>query len=208
MTSHRVPILKKDQSYTFGSYFKMKFPVAEILQELGVTFEVAPIEFAQPSKDLISVAEALKTRLENRRQRVRLTSEAARREVLIAPVLLEVADITQAVVNIEYPVEVNQFLSGDLDYLLEAKHRVLVVEAKQADLTRGFTQLATELIALDQWVELSDPILYGAITTGDIWQFGSFARDEQRITQDTMLYRVPTDLSQLMQILVGILQAE
>ncbi|MEM1252206.1 MAG: hypothetical protein AAGI69_07215 [Cyanobacteria bacterium P01_H01_bin.21] len=68
MTSHRVPILKKDQSYTFGSYFKMKFPVAEILQELGVTFEVAPIEFSQASKDLISVAEALKTRLENRRQ--------------------------------------------------------------------------------------------------------------------------------------------
>ena len=186
----------------------MKFPVAEILQELGVTFEVAPIEFSQASKDLISVAEALKTRLENRRQRVRLISEAARREVLIAPVLLEVADITQAVVNIEYPVEVNQFLSGDLDYLLEAKHRVLVVEAKQADLTRGFTQLATELIALDQWVELSDPILYGAITTGDIWQFGSFARHEQRITQDTMLYRVTTDLAQYLQILVGILQAE
>lgn len=208
MTNHRVPILKQDQSYTFGSYFKMRFPVAEILQELGITFEVSPIKFSQASKDFISVTETLKTRLENRQERVRLTSEAARREVLIAPVLLEVADITQAIVNIEYPVEVNQFLSGDLDYLLEAKHHVLVVEAKQADLTRGFTQLAAELIALDQWVELSDPILYGAITTGDIWQFGSFARVEKRITQDTMLYRVPTDLAQLMQILVGILQAE
>lgn len=208
MTSHRVPILKPDQPYTFGSYFKMRFPVAEILQELGVTFEVSPIEFEQASPELMPVAEGLKARLESRRQRVRLMSEAARREVLIAPVLLEVADITQAIVNIEYPVEVNQFLSGDLDYLLEAKHRVLVVEAKQADLTREFTQLATELIALDQWIELSDPILYGAITTGDIWQFGSFARAEKRITQDTMLYRVPTDLAQLMQILVGILQAE
>lgn len=99
MISHRVPILKPDQSYTFGSYFKMRFPVAEILQELGVTFEVPPIEFK--------------------------------------------------------------------------KH-----------------------------------FLYGAITTGDIWQFGSFARAEKRITQDTMLYWLPTDLAQLMQILVGILQAE
>jgi hypothetical protein len=208
MSSHRIPILKPDQAYTFASYFKMKFPVAEILQELGVTFEVAPIDFSRAAQELISVTEVLKTRLENRRSRVRLTSEAARREVLIAPVLLEVADITQAIVNIEYPVDVNQYLSGDLDYLLEADHRVLVVEAKQADLTRGFTQLAAELIALDQWVELCDPILYGAITTGDIWQFGSFARAEKRITQDTMLYRVPTDLAQLMQILVGILQAE
>ncbi|MEM9482990.1 MAG: hypothetical protein AAGA83_04800 [Cyanobacteria bacterium P01_F01_bin.116] len=208
MSSHCVPILKPDQSYTFASYFKMKFPVAEILQELGVTFDVAALEFQQNSKELMPVAEALKTRLENRRQRVRLTSEAARRDVLIAPVLLEVADLTQAIVNIEYPVEVNQYLSGDLDYLLETKHRFLVVEAKQVDLTRGFTQLATELIALDQWIELSDPILYGAITTGDIWQFGSLDRAAKQITQDTILYRVPTDLAQLMQILVGILQAE
>lgn len=208
MSSHRVPILNPDKSYTFASYFKMKFPVAEILQELGVSFDVAPIEFHQPLQELSSVVGTLKTRLENRRQRVRLTSEAARRETLIAPVLLEVADLTQAIVNIEYPVEVNQYLSGDLDYLLEAEHRVLVVEAKQADLTRGFTQLATELIALEQWVELSDPILYGAITTGDIWQFGSFDRAAKKITQDTMLYRVPTDLAQLMQILVSILQAE
>ncbi|MEO0868002.1 MAG: hypothetical protein AAFY17_06045 [Cyanobacteria bacterium J06642_11] len=208
MSSHRVPILKPDQSYTFASYFKMRFPVAEILQELGVTFDVADIAFQPTAQELTKVSAALKTRLENRRQRVRLTSEAARREALIAPVLLEVADLTEAIVNIEYPVEVNQFLSGDLDYLLEAdEHRVLVVEAKQADLTRGFTQLATELIALDQWVDLSDPILYGAITTGDIWQFGCFDRTAKKITQDTILYRVPTDLDQLMQILVGILQA-
>lgn len=64
------------ESYTFASYFKIKFSVAEILQELGVTFEVTPIVFKQPSQDLGAVVEALKTRLENCRQRVRLTSEA------------------------------------------------------------------------------------------------------------------------------------
>ena len=206
MTSHRVPILKPEQSYTFASYFKMKYPVDEILQELGVGFEVAAIEFKWATTGLAKTAEVLKNRLENRRRRVRLTSEAARREVLIAPVLLEVADLTQAIINIEYPVEVNSFLSGDLDYLLEAEKQVLVVEAKQADLTRGFTQLAAELIALDQWIKLDDPILYGAITTGDIWQFGCFDRIKKQITQDTMLYRVPTDLLPLMQILIGILR--
>ncbi|MDZ8263723.1 hypothetical protein [Nostoc sp. ChiQUE01b] len=80
-----------------------------------------------------------------------------------------------------------------------------MVKAKQADLTRGFTQLATELIALDTWVESDEPILYGAVTTGDIWQFGSFDRQERKVSQDLMLYRVPTDLEILMQILVGIL---
>ncbi|MFN6461080.1 MAG: hypothetical protein RMZ41_004450 [Nostoc sp. DedVER02] len=144
-------------------------------------------------------------RLEDAIARVSLTSEAARREVLIAPILLEVAHITQATVNIEYPIEVNQYLRGDLDYYLESKHNVLVVEAKQADLTRGFTQLATELIALDTWVESDEPILYGAVTTGDILQFGSFSRQDRKVSQDLMLYRVPTDLEILMQILVGIL---
>ena len=206
MQSHRVPILKQDQSYTFHSYFKMRYPVEEILQELGASFAVEAISFPQAQVDSAKVVSELQTRLEKRRQRIRLGSEAARREALIAPVLLEAADLTEAIVNIEYPVEVNQFLGGDLDYLLEAKHRILVVEAKQADLTRGFTQLATELIALEQWFELEDPILYGAVTTGDIWQFGSLNRQQTLITQDTMLYRVPTDLRPLMDILVGILQ--
>ncbi|MFN7661014.1 MAG: hypothetical protein ACK5P3_23330 [Dolichospermum sp.] len=60
-------------------------------------------------------------------------------------------------------------------------------------------------IALDQWVEGDEPILNGAVTTGDIWQFGSFQRENKLITQDLMLYRVPTDLEILMQILVGTL---
>jgi hypothetical protein len=96
-------------------------------------------------------------------------------------------------------------LNGDLDYYLEADHGMLVVEAKQADLTRGFTQLAVELIALDQWVESSDPLLYGAVTTGEIWLFGCLDRAARQVTQDVKLYRVPADLEPLMRILLGIL---
>jgi hypothetical protein len=81
----------------------------------------------------------------------------------------------------------------------------LVVEAKQADLTRGFTQLTVELIALDEWIDNDEPVLYGAVTTGDIWQFRSFAREIRTISQDLILYRVPTDLEQLFNILVGVL---
>lgn len=81
----------------------------------------------------------------------------------------------------------------------------MVIEAKNADLARGFTQLAVELIAIDQWTASNDPILYGAVSTGDIWQFGLFNRDERRIEQDLNLYRVPTDLEELFRILIAIL---
>lgn len=201
----RSPILKPDQSYTFRSYFQMKFAPSDILQELGASLVRAAIDLPIADSIEFNRLPDLRQRLEEGITRVSLTSETARREVLIAPILLEVAHITEAMVNIEYPIEVDQYLRGELDYYVRAQHHVLVVEAKQADLTRGFTQLAAELIALDSWVELDDPILYGAVTTGDIWQFGCFERSSRVVTQHLMLYRVPTDLEGLMGILVGIL---
>lgn len=200
----RPPILKSHEFYTFRSYFQMKFAPADILRELGASLTKASINLPPATVQLTRLPD-LRQRLEEGILRVSLTSEAARREVLIAPILLEVAHITEATINIEYPIEVNQYLKGELDYYLQSQHNVLVVEAKQADLTKGFTQLSAELIALDSWVESDEPVLYGAVTTGDIWQFGSFQRQERIVTQDLMLYRVPTDLEVLLQILVGIL---
>ncbi|OCQ99461.1 hypothetical protein BCD64_10405 [Nostoc sp. MBR 210] len=203
-TPHRPSILKPDETYTFRKYFDLKFAPADILRELGASLTKAPINLPINTQAITRLA-SLQERLEEAITRVSLTSEAARREVLIAPILLEVAHITEALINIEYTIEINQYLRGDLDYYLQSQHQILVVEAKQADLTRGFTQLAVELIALDSWVESDEPVLYGAVTTGDIWQFGSFQRVSRVVTQDLMLYRVPTDLEILMQILVGIL---
>ncbi|MBD2411418.1 hypothetical protein H6H01_11850 [Nostoc calcicola FACHB-3891] len=202
---HRPPILKPSETYTFRRYFDLRFAPSDILRELDASLTKANINFAVSNYEITRLAD-LKQRLEEAITRVSLTSEAARREVLIAPILLEVAHITQAIINIEYPIEVNQFLRGDLDYYLQSQHQILVVEAKQADLTRGFTQLAVELIAIDSWIESDESILYGAVTTGDIWQFGSFHRGSRLVTQDLMLYRIPTDLQELMQILVSILK--
>ncbi|MBD2137946.1 hypothetical protein H6F32_10175 [Anabaena sp. FACHB-1237] len=202
--SHRPQILKSNETYTFRKYFDLRFAPADILQELGATLIKSTINLPV-TNNKITRLDDLKSRLEDAIQRVSLTSEAARREVLIAPILLEIAHITQATINIEYPIEINQFLRGDLDYYLQSQNNVVVVEAKQADLTRGFTQLAVELIAINEWFPGDEPILYGAVTTGEIWQFGSFQRDNKLITQDLMLYRVPTDLEILMKILVAIL---
>lgn len=49
------------------------------------------------------------------------------------------------------------------------------------------------------------PILYDAISLGDIWRFGLLKRQERLVIQDIELYRVPTDLMDLAQILIGIL---
>jgi hypothetical protein len=70
-------------------------------------------------------------------------------------------------------------------------------------MTRGFTQLAVELIALAQFSDQAT--LYGAVTIGNAWNFGKLEVQSQRITQDIALFTVPNDLETLIRILLGIL---
>ncbi|NJN30699.1 MAG: hypothetical protein HC824_09940 [Synechococcales cyanobacterium RM1_1_8] len=48
-------------------------------------------------------------------------------------------------------------------------------------------------------------VLYGVVSTGNIWQFGQLDRAQKRITQDLNLYRLPTDLEDILRILVALL---
>ncbi len=111
-------------------------------------------------------------------------------------------------INVEYPVAVSNQLKGSLDYLLQNQQIFLLIEAKNEDLERSFVQPAIELIALDQWIESDQTLLQGAISTGNIWQFGQFNRQTRIVTQDLNLFRVPADLEDVLRILVKILNNE
>jgi hypothetical protein len=203
----RPPIIQADQSYSFSDYFKLNFAPQDILAYFGVSLQRRSLKLPQYAGDLDRLID-LKSRIEESLPRLSLTSEMARREFLIAPVLTDLLHYTQATLNVEYPVAVSNQLKGSLDYLLQNKQTFLVIEAKNEDLERGFVQLAIELIALDQWIESDQLIIHGAISTGNIWQFGQFDRQSRSITQDLDLYRVPTDLSDLLRILVDILESQ
>jgi hypothetical protein len=202
----KTPILQPGQSYTFRSYFEMPFEPDDILAEFGYSLKRSLLNLPQSTTQLDRLT-SLKSRIEESLPYVSLTSEAARRELLIAPILLDVIHYTRAQLRIEYPLTVTNQLKGSLDYYLYADHKLLVVEAKNADLARGFTQLAVELIALNEWSDSDTPILQGAVSTGDVWQFGLLNREDRQITQDLNLYRVPADLEELLRILVASLDA-
>lgn len=200
----RTAIIQPDQSYSFADYFKLNFASQDILAYFGVILQRQSLQFPRYDQTLDRLND-LKARIEESLPRLSLTSEIARREFLIAPVLTDVLHYTQATLNIEYPVAVSNQLKGSLDYLLQNDQTFLVVEAKNEDLERGFVQLAIEMIAIDQWIESDQPIIYGAISTGNIWQFGKFNRQTRVVTQDLNLFRVPADLDDLLRILVKIL---
>lgn len=201
----RKPILDPNRSYTFSNYFDLNVDVFELVAEFGYTLVRTQMRLPQFSGQLDQV-DTLRERIEAILPYVDLVNETARREIFIAPIVSELVRITHARLSIEYPLQVNSRLQGSLDYYLRTQTHLLVIEAKQADLTRGFTQLAMELIALEQSTELTQSDLLGAVTTGNIWQFGILHRQSKQIEQGLNLYRVTEDIEVVMRILLATLK--
>lgn len=198
---NRPKVLHPDESYTFAKYFELAYDIEDILADLDCGFERALLTLTKIDREILDINNLHQQILDGIKY-VSITSEQARREFLIAPIIREICCQTQKRVRVEYPVRVNDWLKGTFDYYFQD---LLVIEAKRDNLDSGFTQLAVELIALDQWTNSYTPILYGAVTTGNDWRFGEFHRQKRQIIQDIKLYRVPEELEILIGILIGLL---
>ncbi|HBB34503.1 MAG TPA: hypothetical protein DDZ80_27005 [Cyanobacteria bacterium UBA8803] len=197
----RPKVLSPDESYTFAKYFELAYDIEDILADLDCSFERTLLSLPRTDREIPDLND-LRQQVMDGIQYVSMTSEQARREFLIAPIIRQICRQTQKRVRVEYPIAVNNWLKGTLDYYFQD---LLVIEAKRDNLNNGFTQLAVALIALDQWINSDTPILYGAVTTGNDWYFGQFHRQQRQISQDLKLYRVPEELDILIGILIGLL---
>jgi len=125
----RNKILEAGKSYSFCQYFELPYEPDEILAEFGYGLTVGKLSLPmsnQPFERLPS----LRQQIEEVLPLVSLTSETARREVLVSPILLEIVRQCRCQLKIEYPLVVNDWLKRNLDYLLQATSSVAVVEAK------------------------------------------------------------------------------
>ncbi|HBL11299.1 MAG TPA: hypothetical protein DD379_07810 [Cyanobacteria bacterium UBA11162] len=197
----RARILDPSESYTFSKYAELAYDSADILAEFGVTLNNTSLQLPQ---QLPIDPQPLRIELQENLTLVDPVSETARREALIFPILKTICKFIQVPLKIEYPVRVSNWLKGSFDYFIPAQQKLLVIEEKNADLARGFTQLAVELIALDQWTDSKVPMLYGTVTTGDTWKFGIFERQEKIVHKDINTYAVPSDLDLVLSALFGI----
>lgn len=202
----KLQLLDPERSYTFRSYFEMTYDPEDILAEFGYRLKKSRLVLPQGQRILPQLIE-LQQRIERTLPVVSLTSETARRETLVAPILIDIAAFCNCQLKIEYPLNVSQWLKGNLDYLLRSEHEFLIIEAKNDDLSRGFTQLAVELIALAQQQDVSVP-LFGAVTIGEVWRFGHLDPQQQLITQDIELFKLPGDLDSLVSVLIGIMEGQ
>lgn len=197
------PVIRDTDVLAFTDYFRMTAELDEVLDYFGVECESNWAELPSSARAL-PYLDSLRERLEETLLHVSLTSEAARREVLIAPVVVDLVRYVGGRLRIEYPVDAGPQLHGSLDYLLQVERSLLVIEAKNADLARGMTQLAVELLAVDQLAsETAQPLLYGSISTGTTWQIACFDRHQRRFIQNLRVFNVPGDLEALLRTLVG-----
>ncbi|MBW4506380.1 MAG: hypothetical protein KME64_07715 [Scytonematopsis contorta HA4267-MV1] len=200
----RPKILQENANYTFRSYFELPYDTDEILAEFGYSFTQSRLKLPITSHQVDNLAK-LRESLEESIPYVTLSSEAAKREIFIAPVLIRVAIFCKQLLRIEYPIKVSNWLQGNLDYFIQSEHNLIVIEAKRDDLTRGFTQLAVELIAVSMLYEELN-FIYGAVTIGNLWIFGTLDRNSHLITRDISSYALPDDAEELVKTLIGILE--
>lgn len=199
------PIISPELSLTFSDYFKLGIYVEDAVNYFAYQYHSEVLSLEKSEREISGLTDLISD-LQLNLLRVDLTNEISRREFLIAPVLTQLLEMTETRIRTEYPIEVSHQLKGTFDYLLKSRNRFLLVEAKNADLKRGFTQLAVEMIALDQAGELEQELIFGAVSTGDSWKFGKLNRADKTVIEDLTIYNVPQNVEDVLRMLIGVLQ--
>lgn len=201
----RYVTLREDEAYTFSDYFRLGLSTRDVLRFHNYDFDRRYLNLPVAATDARAVQQ-LRTRIKTTLPRLVLDNEGARREFLIAPLILELVTMVDIEVRTEYGLNVSSTLCGVLNYWLDGRAKVVIAEAKLADLEKGFTQLSAEMVAVDQSGKVTQSHILGAVSIGDVWRFGVLDRAQKLLTQDLQLYTVPDDLEQILGILAAELQ--
>ena len=121
---------------------------------------------------------------------ITISTEKARSELIIAPILaeftLQFKEQLSLFSGIDFNVDQSQGLHGRCDYILSRSKEQLMlsapvlvmVEAKNENITAGIPQCIAEMIAARLFNEQKHTAIetvYGAVTTGSLWRFLKFA---------------------------------
>jgi len=114
------------------------------------------------------------------------STEKARSEFIIAPVLVELWLLQDRKIGllsgVEFNIDESQGLVGVCDYIITRSPEqmfvkapvMMLVEAKNEDLKRGYGQCIAEMIAAQRFNTREgseSPQIYGIVTIGELWRF-------------------------------------
>ncbi len=224
--------LQEGCPHTFSQIFDLNSNAADVLAELGYRYRVLSLSLPCSPPGPTSQLDLLGEQMRRRLPHVPLDTEAARRAFYMTPVLFAALDRVKFRLLIGYRAAGTQ-IQGEVDYLLRGRNAVVVAGAREADLTRSFTQMAAQMIAVSE--EAAAPTvasmhpqrrrkaqrseraggarpaqrtltqIYGAVTTGTVWRFGLLDRGQKKVVQDTKDYLLPQDLERLVGTFAGLM---
>jgi hypothetical protein len=161
------------------------FKLSEVIDAFGLIIHESSGLFANVSEQECS--DLLSTILrENVDLAVAISSEKARSEMIISPILLEIRRKFNYEIGlfsgVDFTVDIQRGLNGFCDFILSLSSEqllvrspvIVLVESKNENLRSGLAQCIAEMIAAQIFNERSgNPIqaIYGAVTIGTIWQF-------------------------------------
>ena len=135
---------------------------------------------------------------------IAVSSEKARSEGIINPVLLEVRRQLRGKISVfsgeEFTVQPEVDLTGDVDFLISRSPEqlfikvpaVVLVATKTQDLKQALGECVAEMVAAQRFNEqkrLSISTIYGVVTSGTVWRF--LKLEQQVITVDLTNYSLP-----------------
>jgi len=161
------------------------FKLIEIIDSFGLVISESSGLFAsvqeQECSDLLSTI--LK---ENVDLAVAISTEKARSEMIISPILLEIRRKFNYEISlfsgIDFTVDSQRGLNGFCDFILSLSSEqllvrspvVVLVESKNENLRSGLAQCIAEMVASQLFNERGGnqiKAIYGAVTIGTLWQF-------------------------------------
>lgn len=128
------------------------------------------------------------------------SSEKARSEFIVAPILIELRKINNKQFSIysgeRLDVDQNKGLVGECDFILtkgEMKHTIqkpifALVEAKKHDIDLGMGQCVAQMLGSQLFNQGEINTIYGCVTTGEVWQF--LKLEKKIIIIDTKRYYI------------------
>jgi len=177
------------------------FTLDDVKQKLGLTVRESEGLFADvpPTSPSAWLEEALR---EGVALALAVSTEKARSEWIIAPILLEVRRRRRGEISLfsgaSFDVDDARGLTGFCDWIITHSPEqlaieapvVAIVEAKNEDFRRGIPQCISEMYAgriFNERRGAARPVAHGVVTTGNVWRFLRLAGDVAEVDM-TELY--------------------
>ena len=160
--------------------------ISEVQEKFGIRYtsnDLFGVEAKDPSEQFLEELEFSRIHIDV------FSSDGARREVIIFPILKEVyKDYAENYgLWVKKSIIYDETLSGTPDYLIATRSElgitvvgmplIMMVEAKKNDFEQGWGQCLAEMIAAQKMNDDLDFPVYGIVTDGILWQFGRLIGD-------------------------------